>query len=176
MSRVMPRSCTRPAAFAEEDAAAPLRRSVVRSVRFEETDPMGLVWHGRYPGYFEDARIMLGNSLGIGYLDFYAAGFVLPVTHMSIDYRRPLRYGDTFVIGAALHYTQAARLQIGYELTLAGEIVCTGRTIQHFTTKEGALCPARPAMYDAFCARWLHGEFTPELPPFKRFSTETPSP
>ncbi len=35
-----------------QDGPPPLVRSVVRSVRFEETDPMGLVWHGRYPSYF----------------------------------------------------------------------------------------------------------------------------
>ncbi len=161
--------------FPMDSGAPPLRRSVMRSVRFEETDPMGMVWHGRYPGYFEDARIMLGNSLGIGYLDFYAAGFVLPVTHMSIDYKRPLRYGDTFTIAAALYYSPAARLQIGYALSKDGETVCTGRTVQHFTTTTGELCAARPAMYDEFCARWLRGELTTDLPPFSRFSTETPS-
>ncbi len=166
---------TRNAADHKESGPPPLTRGVTRSVRFEETDPMGLVWHGRYPGYFEDARVMLGNSLGIGYLDFYAAGFVLPVTRMHIDYKRPLRYGDTFVITASLVYTPAARLHTEYVLTRNGGIVCTGHTIQHFTTKEGALCIARPAMYDAFCIRWLRGELTAELPPFARFSPEIPS-
>ncbi len=119
---------------------------------------------------------MLGTSLGIGYLDFYAAGFVLPVTSMHIDYKRPLRYGDTFTIAAALRYSPAARLHIDYTLTRDGVTVCTGTSIQHFTTVGGELCPARPALYDALCTRWLRGELTAELPTFTRFSPETPSP
>ena len=158
-----------------QEGPPPLTRSVFRSVRFEETDPMGLVWHGRYPSYFEDARIMLGNSLGIGYLDFYAAGFVLPVTSMHIDYKRPLRYGDSFCIAAALQYSPAARLHIEYTLTRDGLTVCTGSTIQHFTTAAGELCPARPALYDALCTRWLRGELTAELPPYASFCPEMPS-
>ena len=34
----------------------PLGIRVERKVRFEETDPLGIVWHGRYASFFEDAR------------------------------------------------------------------------------------------------------------------------
>ena len=54
-----------------ENSPAPLRLIVERKVRFEEVDPMNIVWHGRYPGYFEDGRVALGDKYGIGYMDLY---------------------------------------------------------------------------------------------------------
>ena len=47
---------------------SPLRVTVERRVRFEETDPLAIVWHGRYASYFEDARSAAGEKYGIGYL------------------------------------------------------------------------------------------------------------
>jgi acyl-CoA thioester hydrolase len=54
-----------------DDLIAPLKMTVKRRVRFEEVDALGIVWHGRYPGYFEDARTALGAAYDVGYLDFY---------------------------------------------------------------------------------------------------------
>lgn len=38
-------------------------------VRFVETDPLGIVWHGNYIQYFEDGREAFGRHHGISYLD-----------------------------------------------------------------------------------------------------------
>ena len=54
-----------------EGQPPPLRAITKRRVRFEEVDPLGIVWHGRYPSYFEDARVELGRKYGIDYMDFY---------------------------------------------------------------------------------------------------------
>ena len=34
-------------------------------VRFVETDPLGIVWHGNYIQYFEDGREAFGRHHGI---------------------------------------------------------------------------------------------------------------
>ena len=38
-------------------------------IRFNETDPLGIVWHGCYITYFEDGREAFGRLHGISYLD-----------------------------------------------------------------------------------------------------------
>ena len=38
-------------------------------IRFVETDPLGIVWHGNYIQYFEDGRESFGRHHGISYLD-----------------------------------------------------------------------------------------------------------
>ena len=40
-------------------------------VRFNETDPLGIVWHGYYITYFEDGREAFGRQHGISYLDVF---------------------------------------------------------------------------------------------------------
>ena len=83
------------------------------SVTLEEVDPLGIVWHGRYPSYFEDARVALGNRFGIGYMDFYEKGIVTPIKKMHVDYHLPLTFQQPFTIEGILHWTEAARLVPG---------------------------------------------------------------
>ncbi len=92
----------------------PLRTLVQRRVRFEEVDPMGIVWHGRYVGYFEDGRVALGSRYGIGYEDFFRFGVPAPIRQLQIDYLAPLRFGDEFTIEAdpALVRCRPSRLRV----------------------------------------------------------------
>ena len=46
----------------KEGTPKPLETSVARRVRFEEVDPLTIVWHGRYPSYFEDGRAAFGEK------------------------------------------------------------------------------------------------------------------
>ena len=77
---------------ARGDQPAPLRVSIERTVRFEEVDSLGIVWHGRYASYFEDARVAVGQKYGIGYMDFYSHGVIAPIKKMHFDYYRSLRF------------------------------------------------------------------------------------
>ena len=45
-------------------------------VRFSEVDSMGVVWHGHYAMYFEDAREAFGAKYGLEYLMMYGKGFL----------------------------------------------------------------------------------------------------
>lgn len=40
----------------------PLSAGATRLVRFNEADPLGIVWHGHYASYFEDARAAFGDK------------------------------------------------------------------------------------------------------------------
>ncbi|AMV72127.1 acyl-CoA thioesterase [Desulfuromonas carbonis] len=138
----------------------PLRVIVERTVRFEEVDPLGIVWHGRYPGYFEDARVAFGNRFGIGYMDFYAEGILAPIKKMHVDYLRPLHFGDPFTIEGVLNWSEAARLNFEFILRNAGgEITTTGYTVQMLMDTSHNLLLVLPPFYQAFCARWARGEF-----------------
>ena len=59
-------------------------------VRFNEADPLGIVWHGHYIRYFEDGREDFGNRYGIGYLDFYKNGFVIPIVNVECSFKKSL--------------------------------------------------------------------------------------
>ncbi len=138
----------------------PLRATVERTVRFEEIDHLGIVWHGRYPSYFEDARVALGDRYGIGYRDFIARHSPAPVKSLQIDYLKPLRFGERFRIEAILHWSEAARLDFEFVITnAAGEVATTGWSIQVFTDESGELLLVPPPLVEEFREKWRQGLF-----------------
>ncbi|MYL84804.1 acyl-CoA thioesterase [Desulfovibrio aerotolerans] len=142
----------------DPSAPPPLRATVARRVRFEEADPLGIVWHGRYASYFEDARESLGNSLGIGYVDFFAKGYSIPLRHLSVDFLSPLIYPEEFTVEAILHWTEAMRLN--YEFVLRGpdqDIRATGCTIHLLVDSKLSLQMTMPIFYRDFLDCWRAG-------------------
>lgn len=108
------------------------------AVRFNEADPLGIVWHGHYIRYFEDGREAFGNSHGLSYLDFYRQGFIVPVVKVDCDYKRSLRYGDKVIIESRFIASNAAKIVFHYSLFNAktGELVAKGSSMQVFLDKE----------------------------------------
>jgi len=144
----------------EEGAPAPLRAVLSRRVRFEEVDPLGIVWHGRYASYFEDARVELTDRYGIGYLDFYGKGVVAPVRTLHVDYLRSLRFRETVTVEAVLHWTESARLNMEFVLrNEAREVTTTGYTIQMMLDADRNLLMLPPPFYREFLDRWKNGGF-----------------
>ncbi len=104
------------------------------NVRFNEADPLGIVWHGHYVRYFEDCREAFGKTYGISYLDFYANNLAVPIVSIQCEYKKPLRYGDTILVHALYKPTVAAKLIFDYEIfdTRKNELVATGSSTQVF--------------------------------------------
>ncbi|MEO5996800.1 MAG: acyl-CoA thioesterase [Chitinophagaceae bacterium] len=107
-------------------------------VRFNEADPLGIVWHGHYIRYFEDGREAFGNKYGVGYLDFYKNGFIVPVVSIKCDYKRSLRYGDRVIVETRFLPTEAAKMNFSYFLynAASNELVATGSSVQVFLDKD----------------------------------------
>jgi acyl-CoA thioester hydrolase len=142
----------------EAGSPAPLRVLVQRQVRFEEVDPLNIVWHGRYPSFFEDARVAFGEKFGIGYLDCYQRGILTPIRKMHMDYFRPLRFPEPFTIEGILHWTQAARLDFEFILRNgAGEVTTTGYTVQMMLDTEQNIMLIPPPFLREFFDRWKDG-------------------
>jgi len=143
----------------QDNAPEPLRCSVERVVRFEEVDALAIVWHGRYPSYFEDGRVLLGEEYGLSYMDFYRQGVIAPIKQMHVDYLLPLRFGESFTIEAILHWTDATRLNHEFILrNTAGEVTTTGYSVQLLMDQEQNVLMLPPPFYAEFRQRWLSGE------------------
>jgi len=107
------------------------------AVRFSEVDSLGIVWHGHYLKYFEDGREAFGLQYGLGYMDVYSNGFVIPIVKMEVDYKRPLNYGEKATIETTYWDSEAAKLIFTYVLkNSASHVVATARSIQVFMQKE----------------------------------------
>ena len=109
-------------------------------VRFNEADPLGIVWHGHYIRYFEDGRESFGNKHGLGYLEVYKHGFVIPVVSVHCEYKKSLRYGDKLVVETEYIPDEAAKLRFNYTIyNMTGEKVATGYSVQVFLTKRDSV-------------------------------------
>ena len=144
---------------AREAQPAPLKVRIKRSVRFEEVDSLRIVWHGRYPSYFEDARVALGEKYGIGYMDFFAHGIVTHIKKMHFDYHRPLSFQEEMTIDGILHWSESARMN--FEFTIRngeGELATTGYTVQMMLDRDQNILVVPPRFYLEFSKRWKVGE------------------
>jgi acyl-CoA thioester hydrolase len=131
---------------------------VERRVRFEEVDALGIVWHGRYSSFFEDARAALGEKYRVGYMDFYKQGVTAPIKQLYVDYHRPLRFQETFTIEGILHWSEAARINTEFVLRDSqGQMTTTGYSVQVMLDFEENLLMVPPAFYADFRNRWEAG-------------------
>lgn len=136
----------------------PLTSIVYRRVRFEEADPLGIVWHGRYAGYFEEARESLGESYGFSYMAFRDSGVITPIKKMLVDFHRPLHYAQHFTVEARLHWTDAAKMNMDYIIRDEKQnVLTTGYTIQLFVDMDGMLQMAPPDFYETVRENWKSG-------------------
>lgn len=137
---------------------APLRCTVPRRVRFEEVDPLGIVWHGRYPSWLEDGRSALYERYGIGYMELYRHGVLAPIKKMHLDYHHPLRFGQECSIEALLHFSEAARINFSCVIRDdSGRVCTTGYTVQLMLDNEQNLQMTPPRFYQDFLIRWREG-------------------
>ncbi len=142
-------------------APPPVTVELGRRVRFSEVDALGIVWHGRYPAYFEEGSEELGRLCGMTYRDFYEAGLRAPFVEMHIDYFRPLRLAEQFIIRVSLIWDDASRLNTEYCLIKDdGSIATSGYSIQLFTDAETEeVCVVSPGLLEGCRRRWRAGEF-----------------
>ncbi|HEX9980512.1 MAG TPA: acyl-CoA thioesterase [Flavobacterium sp.] len=131
------------------DEATELTVSQDIRVRFNETDPLGIVWHGYYITYFEDGREAFGRKHGLSYLDVHEHGFTTPIVKSVCEHKLSLRYGDVARIETTIVNTPAAKMIFRYKIYDAkNEIACTGETIQVFMDGKGELMLTNPPFYE----------------------------
>jgi len=118
-------------------------------VRFNETDPLGIVWHGYYITYFEDGREAFGRAHDISYLDIKANGYTTPIVKSTCEHKLPLHYGEIAKIVTTYVDSLAAKMNFKFEIfNPKGEVVCTGETIQVFLDDDGELSLTQPKFFE----------------------------
>lgn len=130
-----------------------LESSIELAVRFSETDAMGVVWHGNYLKFFEDARDHFGMEHGIEYLDAFNAGYFTPIVKSEINHKASIYYGQKVLVKAILEQHASSKVVFRYEVynMETNELAATGSTTQVFLNKEDRLLEL---VKPAFFAEW----------------------
>ncbi|MEO5356423.1 MAG: acyl-CoA thioesterase [Nitrospirae bacterium YQR-1] len=148
-------------AYFETSPAAPppLTVETQRVARFEEVDSLHVVWHGRYPSYFEDGRAAFGGKYSFGYMDMYNAGFLAPIYQLHFDYHTPIVFPEEFRIITRAIWSDAARLNFEYELRGPAErLIATGYSVQLLTDLNFNLLVLIPQYLERFRNLWKEGK------------------
>jgi len=73
-----------------------------RRVLPQHTDHAGVMWHGSYLAWLEEARVEALAAVGLEYSALSARGLELPVVSLAIDYRQALLHGDLVELRSAV--------------------------------------------------------------------------
>ena len=106
-------------------------------VRYAETDRMDVVHHSHYFVWFETARILMLDQIGIPYKEIEARGFLIPVLGVGAEYRQPARFDDRLNIHLFMREKPRARFRFDYEVRRSDDLLATATTMHGFMNANG---------------------------------------
>lgn len=105
--------------------------------RYSETDQMGVVYYGNYASYFEVGRVELLREIGMTYAQMESNGTMLPVVHMSIDFKRGAKYDEVIFLETKLIELPTRKISFYHHLRDAkGNTLVTGKVVLVFCDTE----------------------------------------
>jgi acyl-CoA thioester hydrolase len=112
-------------------------------VRYGETDKMGVVYHGSYPLYYEEARTEMLRSAGISYAELERQGIMMPVTEMHVKYIASARYDDLLTVRVTLKQPPGARIVFHYQILNQNGTLINEAELTLVFVNEATLRPCR---------------------------------
>lgn len=80
------------------------------------TDYAGVVWHGTYISWMEEARVESLRSIGIDYAELVNLGCDLPVVELSVRYHKAVKFGMVVAVRTRMTNTQGVKLDWDYQI------------------------------------------------------------
>ena len=108
------------------------------TVRYAETDMMGIVHHSRYYPWFEQARTDFIKETGMTYSGMEKMGIMLPLTETNCKYLYGLTYEDELIVTCTFEKLTVARVEFIYEVFKLPEMkkMSEGRTKHGFIDRD----------------------------------------
>lgn len=138
-----------------------------RRVLPQHTDHGGVMWHGAYLAWLEEARVEALAASGLPYASLSAQGLELPVVTLQIDYRRALGHGEVVELRSLAMPRRGLRLPwISRFLLRGGGLAAEARVELALVRRLGAgegLRPVRryPPEFEQALQRLLAGPRDP---------------
>jgi acyl-CoA thioester hydrolase len=101
------------------------------SVRYAETDQMGVVYHANYVVWCEIGRTKLIEDLGFKYADMEKRGVLSPVTNINLNYLYPAKYGEDVTVNTWIEQYNGLRVTYGYRIENSEGQLCVEGTSEH---------------------------------------------
>ena len=96
-------------------------------VRYQETDQMGVAYHGNYYTWFEVGRSDFFRSLGYTYGQLENEGIIMPVISSYCEYKISAKYDEELLIRTKIQNLKGVRLEFNYQIIRKEDEVQIGR-------------------------------------------------
>lgn len=107
------------------------------TVRYAETDAMGIVYHANYLPWLEISRTQMLKEVGFPYKQLEEDGLLLPVLEINFKYRKPARYDEEITIITRMKKEPLVKIHLEYEVKRGTDLLGTGYSIHAFMNREG---------------------------------------
>lgn len=109
------------------------------TVRYAETDKMGIVHHSVYPIWYEMARTEAIKKIGMTYSALERNGIMTPLAELNCKYMIPAEYEDELIIKVDISKLTPARIVFEYQVFKVGnedKPINTGSTVHAWVGKD----------------------------------------
>lgn len=107
-------------------------------VRDYECDLQGIVNNAVYQNYLEHARHQFLRSCGLDFSKLHSDGHDLVITRCELDYKHPLRSGDTFTVSLRIERQGRVRFVFAQEIRRCDDtLILQGRFVGTCLNRSG---------------------------------------
>ncbi|MGD8112773.1 acyl-CoA thioesterase [Vibrio sp. TRT 17S01] len=138
------------------DVQYPLNSEVTLVTSFQDADPMGVVYHGNYFRFFEEARRVLMDKIDYGYLAMNESGYMWPVIDTRVKYVKAIPFNHQIRVTATLTEWEN-RLRVDYIVFDAqtGQRMCKAHTTQvAVSMADQEMCFVSPKVFTDKVLHW----------------------
>ena len=118
--------------------------TIKRRVDFCDIDSMGVMWHGSYCRYLEDARCRLLEKIGFPYQVMEGEGYQIPIVSLSIKYSKPCCFDQEIEVTATLSEYK--------HFLIINYVICDSVSHKKFASAE-----TKHAVYDILAGKAVLG-------------------
>jgi acyl-CoA thioester hydrolase len=113
-------------------------------VRYQETDQMGVVYHGNYFTFFEIGRTEYLRHSGRTYREMEEEGALAVVVKAECSYHRAAKYDDLLTIKTTIKRITRVKVEYEHHIFRDSELLATGHITLAFVDSSGniRLAPA----------------------------------
>lgn len=119
----------------KRDGLAMFTSETLLTVRYAETDRMGIVHHSNYPVWFEAGRTDFIKKLGLPYSRIEESGTMLPLIELRCRFKGTSGYEDQITVITAIKELSNTRITFHYEAYKNNEPnpIADGETVHVWT-------------------------------------------
>ena len=108
------------------------------TVRYAETDQMGVVHHSNYPIWFEAGRTDFIREMGLPYSVVEKSGALLPLLELKCVFKSFAKYEDEIVVKTRIKEYTATKIRFHYEVFKKGDEkpIAEGETLHCWVNRD----------------------------------------